>query len=359
MMKKCRVGLVGLGSVAQICHLPAYINAKNIEVAAGAEIRKEVLQQVSADWGFKGYSNYEEMLDKEKLDIVCILTGPRISRRIAEHAAECKINVFVEKPMALSLEDARAIIDTCKGEKVKLFYGETYRFFPTVKKAAEMIKEGYLGDIHLLLETLIGGTGEEHFECCDIYPPGAPGAGGWGLTDHGIHLVDTFRWLTKSDVDWVFGRGLRAGHKPETEFLTLQLKNGAIGQLIYNEATFHSDMPYEGMFSWGSYGAKGVSRWESYPGNFRIHGSRGALRVFLFPNKMYYFSKEKVEEIGIEDFPFPAPWGLQIESFADSILNDTEPEITGIDGFKALQVILAAYESFETKKIVEINPPLK
>lgn len=358
-MNKCRVGIIGLGSVAQICHLPAYINTKNIEVVAGAEIRKEVLRQISSEWGFRGYIDYEEMLDKEKLDIVCILTGPRLTRRITEHAASCRINVLLEKPMALSLEDAAAIIETCKKEKVKLFYGETYRFFPSIKKAEEMIKSGCLGNIHLLLETIIGGTGDEYFECCQIYPPGAPGAGGWGLTDHGIHLVDTFRWLTRSEVDWVFGRGIRAGHKPETEFLTLQLKNGAVGQLIYNEATFHSDMPNEGIFSWGSYEAKGVSRWEPNPENFRIHGSKGALRIFLFPNKMYYFSKGTAEEIRIEDKPFPAPFGLEIESFANSILNDTEPEITGLDGLKALQVILAAYESFEAKRIVEIGPPLE
>ena len=353
-MNKCRVGLIGLGSVAQVCHMPAYKNINNIEVVAGAEIRKDVLDQVSNKWGFKAYLDYEEMLDKENLDIACILTGPKAARKITEHAAEQQVNVLVEKPMALTLEDARSMIATCEREGVKLFYGESYRFFPTCIKAKEMIEAGAIGDIFLLLETMIGGSGLDNYEPCQFYPPGAPGEGGWGLTDHGIHLVDTFTWLVGSSVEWVFGRGVRAGDLPGTEFLTLQLKKGAIGQLIYNEVTFPSEMPYEGIFSWGSYDGKGYSKWERNPGDLRIHGTKGALRIFLFPNKMFYFSDGIERQIKVQDSPFPAPYGLEIESFANSILNEEEPEITGLDGFRALQVILSAYESYEIKKIIEI-----
>ena len=105
------------------------------------------------------------------------------------------------------------------------------------------------------------------------------------VTDHGIHLVDVFRWLTGSEVEWVFGRGVRSGQPPTTEFLTMIFKNGTIGQLTYNEATYPSDMPYEGIFSWGPYDGGGVSKWEPTPGNFRIHGTKGALRISRIQTK--------------------------------------------------------------------------
>lgn len=357
-MDKLRVGFIGLGHVAQICHLPGYRDVRIVDVVAGAELREEVLKKVSSKWDFRGYADYEKMLRKESLDIACITTGPRFSREVTERVAEHGVNVLVEKPMALSLDDAKAMIEKCEKEGVSLCYGETFRFFPTCRKAKEMIDEGLLGDLVLLLETFIGGAGPEGFQPYQIYPAGAPGSGGRGLTDHGIHLVDTFRWLTGSEVEWVFGRGIRAGQPPGTEYLTMKFRNGPIGQLIYNEATYPSDMPNEGIFSWGPYEVEGGSRWEPHPGNFRVHGTRGALRIFTYPNKMFFFEKGKQNQIKVLDRPHPGHFGLQIESFANRLLLDEEPEVTGADGLKALQIILAAYESHETQKIVPIKPIL-
>jgi predicted dehydrogenase len=355
-MRKLRVGIIGLGHVAQVCHLPAYENVDAIEVVAGAELQKNLLNEVSSRWHLKGYDNYEDMLKKEELDIACITTGPKYSPKITERAAEFGVNVLVEKPIALTLEDAKSMIAKCKKEHVKLCYGETFRFFPTCMRAKELIDEGRLGDLFLLMETVIGGQGPENFSSCRIYPPGAPGAGPMGLTDHGIHLIDVFRWLTRSEVEWVFGRGNRSGEKASTEFLTMKFRNGTIGQLVYNEASYPSDMPYEGIFSWGSYWAGGVSTWESHPANFRVHGTRGALRVFTYPNKLFYFTKDNQEEIRVLDRPHPKHFGLQMETFAKCIAGGEEPKVTGIDGLKALQIILAAYESYEHEKVVRIQP---
>ncbi|MFQ6054008.1 MAG: Gfo/Idh/MocA family oxidoreductase, partial [Candidatus Bathyarchaeia archaeon] len=79
-MRKCRVGFIGLGHVAQFCHLPGYRGIENIEVVAGAELREDVLRRVSAEWGLRGYTRYEEMLRREGLDIVCVTTDPNATR---------------------------------------------------------------------------------------------------------------------------------------------------------------------------------------------------------------------------------------------------------------------------------------
>jgi predicted dehydrogenase len=354
-MGKCRVGFVGLGHVAQVGHLPGSRNAQKIEVVAGSDIREDVLKKVSQEWGFPGYPDFEEMLRKENLDFLCITTGPRWTRPITEKAAEHGVHVLVEKPMAMTLDDGRAMIRECRKHGVKLFYGETYRFLPTIRKAKEMIEAGLLGEVSLLMEILVGGSGPQGFELYQIYPPGAPGAGGSGLTDHGIHLVDIFRWLTGSEAEWVFGRGTRAGARPDTEFLTMKLKNGAIGELVYHEATFPAELPSEGIFSWGAYLSAGRSTWESSPTNLRIHGTKGALRIFPYSNKMYHFSCRGAEEIRVPDKPHPAHFGLQLDSFAESLKKNSEPEVTGLDGLIALQIILAAYESYETQRIVPIS----
>jgi predicted dehydrogenase len=355
-MKRLKVGFIGLGHVTQVCHLPGYKNVDNIRVVAGAELKRDVLARVSVEYDFKGYLKYSDMLENEDLDIICVTTGPRHTKRIIEDVARHGVNVLVEKPMALNLEDAVAIIRICEENNVQLCYGETFRYFPTFSRGKELIEEGCIGEPNLLLEFTVGGNGLDGFQPYNIYEPGDPGLGPLGLMDHGIHLVDAFSWLINSDVEWVFGRGNRFGSPPCTEFLSMGFRNGALGQLLYNEATFPSDLPNEGIFSWGSYFANGVPSWENNPSNVRIHGSDGALRIFPYANKLFFFSKKGVKQIRVEDEPHPKHFGLQIKSFAERLLNNEEPEVTGKDGFKSLQVILAAYESFETKKVIEIQP---
>jgi len=360
-MKKLRVGLIGLGGVAE-AHLTGYKEVDRIEVVAGAEIREDRLKQMVEKWGFKGYLSYEEMLEKENLDIACVLVPARLHREVTEKAAEYGVHVLCEKPMAITLDDAEAMIKKCEKEGVKFCYGATYRFLSACRKAKEMIDKNMLGNIMLLMETLVGGKGFKNFRDAGSqhYPVGGPGGGGMGLVDHGIHLIDMFMWLTASEVESVFGRGNYSGQTPGTEYLTMISKNGAIGQLVYNEATFSSDMPYEGIFSWGgswdiNYNLILGGGWDVQPGNFRVHGEKGALRVFHYANKLFFFGENKQEQVPLLHQPMPGNFMLQMESFANRLIRGEEPEVTGYDGLRALQVLLAAYECFENKKVVSIK----
>jgi predicted dehydrogenase len=366
-VRKCKVGIVGLGRVATFSHLPGYRNAEFVEVVAGAETRSDVMTKASADFGFRGYTDLELMLRKEELDIVVVTTGPASTRKVVEKVAEHDVNVLVEKPMALTLEDASAIVKKCEKEGVKLAYGESFRFLPSIRKAKEIIAAGVLGELYLLMEFVVGGQGPENFQSSQVYPPGTPGAGRTGLTDHGIHLVDIFRWFTESEVDWVCGRGNRAGSSPRTEWCTMVFRNRAIGNLIFNEATYPATLPYEGIFG-PSYQLRGISLWNPFPQTLQVHGSRAALRIFAYPNKLYLITSEnderlrtvsnpyRTEEVKVQSVSHPAHFGLQIDSFASRILRDEDPEVTGIDGLKDLEIILAAYESFENQRIVKLMP---
>lgn len=360
-MRKLRVGIIGLGRVAEV-HLRGYQDVAQIEVVAAAEPRPDRRAQMAASWGFRGYADYEEMLGKEDLDIVCVLTPASLHRKATEAAAGRGVHVLCEKPMTLTVADAQAMIDCCNAAGVKLYYGSSYRHLPACRKAREMIHQGAIGDPLLLLETFIGGhglagwrpLGEHH------YPAGGPGGSGMGLMDHGIHLADVLPWLAGSEASWVFGRGNIAGRQPGAEFMTMQLRNGAVGQLVYCEATYPSDLPTEGIFGWGlnyrpddSLSSK--AGWEDQPGNIRIHGANGALRLYHYANRLFYSTHEGCEEVRVADRPHPANFALQMESFANSILAGGEPEVTGEDGLRALRVVLAAYESARTGKSISVH----
>jgi predicted dehydrogenase len=362
--KRLRIGLIGLGNVA-VLHLEAYRALSCVEVVAGSDLRKDRLERIAAAYGFAPYGDYEEMLAHEQLDIVCVLTPARTHRLATEAAARRNVHVLCEKPMAVSLDDAHAMIAACEASNVKFFYGASYRFLPTLVKARELIQAGAIGNVQLLMEVMIGGRGPEHYH--DLgprhYDVGGPGGSGFGLVDHGIHLVDTFAWLMNSDVVSTFGRGALSGGSPVTEYLVMNFRNGAVGQLIYNWSTHSSDLPYEGIFSWSPEwtewdvasreGMKG-GRWVDYAPSIRVHGTRGALRIYYYANQLFLLTGEHREQIRVSDHPMPEHFALQMQSFADNILRGQEPTTTGRDGVKALRAVLGAYESYEKQSVISI-----
>ncbi|MBD3197709.1 MAG: hypothetical protein GF317_21835 [Candidatus Lokiarchaeota archaeon] len=360
-MSKLRVGIVGLGNVAEI-HLEAYKEIKEIDIIAGSDINPQKVKEMSEKWTFKGYNDHTQMLENENLDIVCVLVPPRYHKDVIEDIAKAKVNILCEKPLASNLDDANKIVEICENNSIKFYYGATYRWLSACRKARELIKQGSIGKVSLLLETFIGGRGIEGYKDlgANHYPKGGPGGGGMGLIDHGIHLIDIFSWIMDSKVEYVVGRGNFSGKSPKTEFLTIMFENGTVGQLLYNEATYSANLPYEGIFSWGgSWDIQGnlslEGSWEEYPGNIRIYGEKGALRVFYYANKLFFFTKDKKQPIRVLDRPMPGNFALQMESFINSLKNDSELESTVYDGLNALKIALAAYKSFDTKQFVRIE----
>jgi predicted dehydrogenase len=353
-----KIGLIGLGAVAE-AHLAGAAHAVGAEVVAAAEINAERLAEMTERWNIKGYSNAGEMLDNEDLDIACVLTPARSHREVTLQVAERGVHVLCEKPMAVTLEDCHAMMAACERHRVKFAYGSSYRFLPAVRKAKEITDGGELGKILFLTEHYIGGAGPENWVDYgpSHYPIGGPGGGAMGLVDHGVHLIDVFRWLTASEVKAAVGRGNISGDAPQTEFLTMIFASGAVGQLFYNEVTYPSDTPNEGIFSWGGrWGADGRvlpgGAWDNHPLSIRVHGTNGALRIFPYANQLFQFGQREIRQIPLEGRPMPGNFTRQLESFAACVRSDSEPEVTGEDGVRALEVILGAYQSTEEMRFV-------
>ena len=360
-MTPLKVGLIGLGKVAE-SHLAGYKDVDLIEVRAGSDISPDRLKQLTGKWGFNGYTDPKEMLDQESLDMVCIMAPPKAHRELTELAAARGVHVLCEKPMALSLEDCRAMVEACDKAGVMFYYGSSYRCLPACVKAREMIAAGTLGKIVLMLEMYVGGTGPDGW--IDLgphhYPTDGPGGGGMGLVDHGIHFADVMPWLAGSPVQAVWGRGNLSGQAPAAEHLTMMLANGAVGQLLYHEATHPAVMPGEGIFSLGaSWNVRGElvdgGDWDGQPQSIHVHGEKGALRIFHYANQLYHFSDGVMKQIPISPRGNPGHFGLQVETFARNIINKEKPLATGEDGLRALEIVLAAYESAEKKAVVPVG----
>ena len=355
-----RVGLIGLGNVA-LAHLEGYRALEQIAVVAGADVRADRAKKMAERYGFTPYQDYREMLGRERLDLVCVLSTVATHREAVEAAADAGLHVLCEKPLALSLAEADQMIGRCRERGVKLFYAASYRFLPPLVKARAMIREGAIGTVRLITETLIGGTGPAGYQDMGAhhYPAGGPGGSGNGLVDHGIHLVDLFPWLIGSEIVAVSGRGQRSGEPPLAEHLTMEFRSGATGHLIYDDATWFADLPNEGLYSWGPTWdemarGEGLGRsavWQTHPGSIRVYGTSGTLRVFHYANRLFLSSAKGVEEIPVEGRPMPGQFTAEMASFVETIRLGGEPAASGEDGRRALAAVLAVYDQAAMSRI--------
>ncbi|WP_293850978.1 Gfo/Idh/MocA family protein, partial [Steroidobacter sp.] len=310
------VAIVGLGAVAD-SHLAAYRDLPEIEIVAVVDPRADRVRQVSESIGAPGFSDCFEMLKKVRPRIACVLSTVASHRSLTEMLAAAGVHILCEKPIANRVEDAVAMKQVCERHGVQFMYGSSYRYLPAVIQARELIASGVIGKVRLIEERGVVGAGADKFAPMSAahYPEGTPGGGGFGLFDHGVHLLDVFPWLLGSPIKRVLGRGNYTGRAMEPEFALLEHECGALGMLTYDESTVSSDLPWEGLFSHGHGWVHGqgfvgaVGAWTPGASFLRVHGTRGALRIFHYANRLFLSVPGEVREM-------PVPAGAAPEHFA-------------------------------------------
>jgi predicted dehydrogenase len=356
--ERLRVGLIGLGAVGRL-HLEAYRTASRIEVVAVAEPDRDRRAVASAP-GVGLYADAADMLAREQLDIACVLTPAANHAAMTVLCAAAGVHVLCEKPMAVSLDDASAMIEACRAAGVRLAYGASYRFLPAVARARALIAEGALGEVVLLREQSIGGAGPASRVVMPAahYPVGQPGGSPMGLVDHGVHLIDAFAWMTGARVVSALGRGNVSGQPLGAEYLVMTLSNGAVGSLLYDEGTFPTELPPEGLFSWGaSWDADGYHPggvWAPSPGTIHVYGTRGALRIAHYANALFLIDKDGPRQVPLEGRPAPYHFAAQIDAFAEDLMAGRPPRSDAADGLTALKVLMAAYRGDAETRLIQL-----
>ncbi len=168
------------------CHAPTYAAAPNVELIAGADPHPEQRQIFGERWGISSehlYDDYRDLLDREKPDLVSIATTARVRAEIAIAAAKSGAKgIWADKPIALSLDEADAMVAECEANGVPMVINCGRRYSPSFVETRRMIDEGILGDILQVTA---------YTQC--------------GLSHNGSHAIDIIRYLAGGDVRWVFG----------------------------------------------------------------------------------------------------------------------------------------------------------
>jgi predicted dehydrogenase len=201
-----RLGVIGAGKFGYN-HLLALSQAARsgaAELVAVADLNADLLEQRRIEFDLKGYTDFREMIEREKLTAVTIATPDHLHREIALHAARSGLHMLVEKPLDLTEEGCEEIIQAAAENGVLLQVDFHKRFDPEHREMARRIRQGELGEI------LYGYAHmEDRIEVPSRWFPGwaARSSPAWFLA---IHFFDLVRWAIEAEPVRVFATGQKA-----------------------------------------------------------------------------------------------------------------------------------------------------
>lgn len=232
-MKKLKIGIVGLGRVASVTHIPVLKTLDYVEVAAGAEKNPERAKRVKNLFRLgKVYSSYEEMFCSESLDGVYICLPNFLHKDACIKALNNDLHVLCEKPMCMSVKDVEEINTLAKEKDLILMPGYKKRYAENFLKAKKLIEKGLLGKIIQVQGTyLTPGPYISWDPKSDWYLDRR-----WHgvIYDIGCHLVDLLFYLVPSkfsNVKVITQEGFTGYNTPTNVACIFKMEGGATGGL--------------------------------------------------------------------------------------------------------------------------------
>lgn len=161
-MDRTKIGFVGAGYMSQMAHLPNFSQIPECEIVALAELRPQLREKVADKFGIpKRYSSHKELAEDEEIEAVVALLPWVLNKEVSTYLLAKKKSVMIEKPMAVSSEEAREMVETAKANEVILMVGYMKRYDPGVEMAKKLIQEflqeGTLGKITFVRVHIFGG----------------------------------------------------------------------------------------------------------------------------------------------------------------------------------------------------------
>jgi myo-inositol 2-dehydrogenase/D-chiro-inositol 1-dehydrogenase len=333
--KKLKIGIIGAGRIGKLHAENIVAKIKEVELKSIADIfMDDKMEKWAYGIGIKNaYKDYRKIIEDREIDAVLICSSTDTHAKLIIECSEASKHVFCEKPIDLNVEKIEEAINAVEKAGVKFQVGFNRRFDHNFKKVQESVKDGQIGDVHLLKIT-----------SRDPQPPPLEyvKVSGGIFLDMTIHDFDMARYLTGSEVTEVYAVGdtlidpsIKEYGDVDTAVVTLKFENGAIGVIDNSrKAVYGYDQRVE------VFGSKGcVTVQNDKPNTVEISTVDG-----VFSEKPKYFFLERYEDSYIDE----------IKSFIDSILEDKEPPVKGIDGLKPVLIGLAAKKSLETGKPVRV-----
>ncbi|UCC76429.1 MAG: Gfo/Idh/MocA family oxidoreductase [Anaerolineales bacterium] len=325
-----KAAVIGVGMMGRN-HARVYAQMEGTSLVAAADPDASVLEPLARTYRARVYTDYVQLLDEEKPDLVSIAVPTRLHREVAVAAMSRGLHVFLEKPIAASVEEGQKIVECAHREGVKLGVGHIERFNPAVTELKKQLNAGQLGRIFQIHARRVG--------------PFPSRVGDVGVViDLATHELNLLEYLTGSRVKSVYAETEREIHAKHEDLLTgiLKFEDGTIGILDINWLT---------------------------PTKIRelsLIGEKGMFLVNYLTQDLFFYENdfrngnwEGLAIMGVSEgqrirhnIKRKEPLLAELESFVEAIEDDAEPQIGGEEALRAVLLAERLIESGEQHQVV-------
>lgn len=341
------VGIIGCGRIAQERHLPEYAANPNARIVGVFDLNQERAGEIAQKYGAKAYTSYEELLADPQIQAVSVCSANSSHAQHTIAALNAGKHVLCEKPMAVTLEECRNMLDAATRNGKYLMIGQNQRLTKAHVMAKNMVEDGVIGRV-ITFRTTFGHGGPETWSI-------DPGKNTWFfdpkraamgvMADLGVHKTDLIQFLLSQKV------------VETTACLTTLDKRTADGELAGVDdnaiCIYKTSGGVVGTMtaSWTYYGAEDNST--------VLYGSQGIMRIYDDPNHAIVVvtpSGERMEYDveAIQTNDNQSNSGV-IDLFVDSLEQGVEPPITPSSVLSAMKVVFASIESSQKGCTISIN----
>ncbi|MCM1134101.1 MAG: Gfo/Idh/MocA family oxidoreductase [Clostridium sp.] len=332
------VCLIGAGRAGMIHARNFASRVPGAKMTAVADTVMEMAKTAAEELKIDYYTtDYREALKRDDVDAVIVVTPTKYHIDVVLEAAKAGKHIFCEKPMAMNKEECEKMIEAAKENHVKLQIGFMRRFDENFRRAKQLIDEGEIGNV-VTVKSLTHGPSTPREWMYDIEKSNGP------LAEVNSHDIDTARWLTGGEADYLYAmagnfRCEEAREKYpdfyDTVMMNIRMDNGCIVNID---------------------GAQGVEY--GYDARVDIVGTHGIIQIGdLKQGTTLAYTKNGMRGDVVKSWMnlFSEAYLNEDISFIRCILEDKEPEVTGWDGMKAVEIVKAGNESIRTGEIVKLQ----
>lgn len=341
-MEKVKVGLIGMGAIAESTHLIYLSGHPSVSVEAIVDIDGQRAEEVAKRHGVPHFfTTIEEMIRNVSVKAVFICTPNQTHISIAKKAAEKGIHVFIEKPIGVDLQEVKSYLAIAEENNIKTMVGMVHRFRHDVRILREYIEQQKFGDIYYVKAKYYRrrGTPKGWFTNKAL-------SGGGAIMDIGVHVLDLAWWLIGSPkVKSLSGKTVNALGNYETKYVSSWESTNQglnVNQVFDVEdfgaawIRFSNGTVLSLETAWAMNGAEDESI------TIEILGDKGG--ATLSPLAIY----EEVDGIFSQSIPAVGDNDIfadEINHFIECILTDKIPMVTGAQGYEVLRMLHAIFES--------------
>lgn len=359
------IGIIGAGAIAHYAFLPGFAEPDSPQarvampdwyhngcagtrVVALASRTRAKAESLAREFNVpRIYDDWRNLLGNAEIDAVCVTTPNDLHHEMTIAACRTGKHVFVEKPLALNMSQAREMVDAARENKVLLMVHQNQRFFPVHEIAKQILDAKILGPI-LSLRARWSHAGPEHWSPEGVWFFDPARAGHGALFDLGIHKFDIIRYLTGKEAASVSALTGTLDKK-------IGVEDNGVSILKFTDQTL------------------GVveASWTSPPNenSVRLYGTRGFMQVMsdaTYPLTLHFAEHEYAQSVQLTEgawvndtvfapnIPATSATGGMFRHFADCITTGRECIASGADNLKSFEICLAAFESAASGQSVSL-----